>query len=69
MESLTIIFAIAIIFGALGAYLAEKKGRKHYEGFLLGFLFGFLGVIVEFFCLLKSLTKRNKKEVLLYYFL
>ena len=42
MESLTIIFAIAIIFGALGAYLAEKKGRKHYEGFLLGFLFGFL---------------------------
>tara|TARA_B100001059_G_scaffold231246_1_gene266757 strand:- start:9288 stop:9467 length:180 start_codon:yes stop_codon:yes gene_type:complete len=59
MESLTIIFAIAIIFGALGAYLAENKGRKHYEGFLLGFLFGFLGVIVEFFLPSKKLDKKK----------
>ena len=59
MESLTIIFAIAIIFGALGEYLAEKKGRKHYEGFLLGFLFGFLGVIVEFFLPPKKLDKKK----------
>lgn len=55
MESLTIIFAIAIIFGALGAYIAEKKGRKHYEGFLLGFL----GVIVEFFLPSKKLDKKK----------
>ena len=59
MQSLIIIFAIAIIFGALGAYLAEKKGRKHYEGFLLGFLFGFLGVIVEFFLPSKKLDKKK----------
>ena len=59
MQSLIIVFAIAVVFGALGAYLAEKKGRKHYEGFLLGFLFGFLGVIVEFFLPSKKLDKKK----------
>ena len=59
MESLTIIFAIAIIFGALGAYFAEKKGRKHYEGFLLGFLFGFLGIIAELFLPSKKIDKNK----------
>ena len=59
MQSLIIIFAIAVIFGAVGAYLAEKKGRKHYEGFLLGFLFGFIGVIVEFFLPSKKLDKKK----------
>ena len=59
MQSLTIIFAIAIVFGALGAYLAEKKGRKHYEGFLLGFLFGFLGLILELFLPSKKIDKNK----------
>ena len=40
MQSIAIVLAIGVFFGAIGAYLAEKKGRKHYEGFLLGFLFG-----------------------------
>ncbi len=59
MQSLTIVFAIAIVFGALGAYLAEKKGRKHYEGFLLGFLFGFLGIILELFLPSKKIDKNK----------
>ena len=47
MQSIAIVLAISVFFGAIGAYLAEKKGRKHYEGFLLGFLFGLLGVVIE----------------------
>mgnify|MGYP006090839101 FL=1 len=47
MQSIAIVLAIGVFFGAIGAYLAEKKGRKHYEGFLLGFLFGLLGVVIE----------------------
>ena len=49
MHSVLVVFAIGFIFGAIGAYIAEKKGRSHYEGFLLGFLFGLLGVIAEIF--------------------
>jgi hypothetical protein len=35
------------IFGALGSYIASQKNRSGSEGFILGFLFGPLGVIVE----------------------
>tara|TARA_B100001996_G_C18654647_1_gene590738 strand:- start:1139 stop:1309 length:171 start_codon:yes stop_codon:yes gene_type:complete len=47
MQSILIITAIGIIFGAIGAYLAERKGRNHYEGFMLGLLFGLLGILIE----------------------
>ena len=36
----------AIITGALGRYVASEKGRSGGEGFLLGFLFSILGVII-----------------------
>ena len=49
MQTFLVVFAIGFIFGAIGAYIAEKKGRSHYEGFLLGYLFGLLGVIAEIF--------------------
>lgn len=42
---LEVYIAIGVFFGAIGAYLAEKKGRTHYKGFLVGFLFGLLGVL------------------------
>lgn len=38
--------ALGIVTGALGAYLAQKKGRTHSFGFWIGFLFGFIGVII-----------------------
>ena len=59
MQSLIIVFAIAVVFGALGAYLAEKKLRKHYEVLLLGFLFGFLGIILELFLPSKKIDKNK----------
>jgi len=37
--------ALGVFFGAVGAYLAEKRGRTHYKGFLVGFFFGLLGVL------------------------
>jgi hypothetical protein len=37
--------ATGVFFGAVGAYLAEKRGRTHYKGFLVGFFFGLLGVL------------------------
>jgi hypothetical protein len=36
----------AVITGALGRYVASEKGRSGGEGFLLGFLFSILGVII-----------------------
>ena len=49
MQTFLVVFAVGFIFGAIGAYIAEKKGRSHYEGVFLGFLFGLLGVIAEIF--------------------
>jgi hypothetical protein len=37
----------AVVFGVLGQYIAIQKDRDGGEGFLLGFLFGPLGVFVE----------------------
>tara|TARA_B100000767_G_scaffold123848_1_gene118029 strand:- start:776 stop:982 length:207 start_codon:yes stop_codon:yes gene_type:complete len=50
---LEVYIAIGVFFGALGAYLSEKRGRSHSLGFWIGFLFGFLGLIFMFFFLKK----------------
>ena len=52
----SVYLAIGVFFGAIGAYLAEQRGRTHYKGFLIGFLFGFLGVLAMIFFL------KNKKK-------
>ena len=49
MWPLNLNFADRMLALLIGAYIAEKKGRSHYEGFFLGFLFGLLGVIAEIF--------------------
>ena len=36
--------ALAIGTGALGGYIAEKKGKTQRFGFVIGFLFGLIGV-------------------------
>lgn len=48
-ELLILLFLLALwlIFGFLGAYIAEQKKRSGTEGFLLGFLFGPFGCLIE----------------------
>ena len=41
-----ILILSSIIMGFLGSYVASEKNRSGTEGFLLGFLFSFLGVII-----------------------
>lgn len=36
--------ALAVGTGALGGYIAEKKGKTQRFGFVIGFLFGLIGV-------------------------
>lgn len=42
---LTTYLALGVITGAIGAYIAEQKGRSHRFGFWIGFLFGFFGIL------------------------
>lgn len=44
-----ILLAIGVLMGGIAAHIAEKKGRSHTEGFLLGFFFGLLGILLELF--------------------
>jgi len=42
---LLISLALGVATGAIGSYISEKKGRTHRFGFLIGFLFGLIGVL------------------------
>ena len=61
MQTVLVVFAIGFIFGAIGAYIAEKK--EVIMRVFLGFLFGLLGVIAEIF-----LPKKPKENKLFYNF-
>ena len=37
--------ALGVATGALGGYIAEKKGRTQRFGFVVGFLFGLIGIL------------------------
>ena len=52
--SLYVYLALGVLLGALGSYIAERRGRSHLEGFILGFLFGVIGLLIESF-----LPKKN----------
>lgn len=41
-----ILLALGIVTGGIGAFISEKKGRRHIEGFLLGFFFGLIGILI-----------------------
>jgi 4-hydroxybenzoate polyprenyltransferase len=60
---LIICLLISFFFGFLTKRLSVKKGRKSKEGFLLGFLFSFLGIIIEY--LLPSKNDFQLKKPLL----
>ena len=47
MELLIFCILIWACFGGLSVWIASQKGRSAGEGFVLGFAFGPLGVIVE----------------------
>jgi hypothetical protein len=49
MDWLVLLVALAAVFGGLGTFIAAQKRRGAAEGFVLGFLFGPLGVLVELF--------------------
>lgn len=40
------VFVVALAFGGLGSYVAAEKRRAPSEGFVIGLLFGPLGVLV-----------------------
>jgi F0F1-type ATP synthase assembly protein I len=42
---LLITLALGVATGALGGYIAEKKRRTQRFGFIIGFLFGLIGVL------------------------
>ena len=46
--------ALGVATGALGGYIAEKKGRTQRFGFIIGFLFGLIGVLGLFLIANKS---------------
>ena len=47
-------------FGALGSFIASKKGRTERFGFIIGFLFGFFGVIG--LLLMRDQTKNDQSQ-------
>jgi hypothetical protein len=47
MEVIGVLLIFAFVFGSLGNWIACQKNRDGGEGFLLGCLFGPLGVIIE----------------------
>src|SRR5437588_52348 len=47
MEVLIVFGIVWIIFGCLGAWIANQKHRDGGEGFILGLLFGPIGCLIE----------------------
>ena len=45
--SIYLYLAIGVLLGACGSFIAEKRGRSQTEGFVLGFLFGIIGLLIE----------------------
>jgi hypothetical protein len=44
---LFIVIILGIVTGIIGEWIAKKKGRREREGFWLGFLLSFIGLIIE----------------------
>ena len=40
------LIALGVVTGGIGAFISERKGRPHLEGFLLGFFFGLIGILI-----------------------
>ena len=60
-EWLFVLILAWVLLGGLAAWIAGQKNRPRMEGFLLGSLFGPLGVLVE--ALLPSLRESERPRV------
>jgi hypothetical protein len=49
MEKFTFLSLLWLLCGCLGAWIACQRGRSGLEGFIVGFLLGPLGLIIEMF--------------------
>jgi|TARA_B100000795_G_C22365185_1_gene274016 hypothetical protein len=46
LPQLLLILIFPTLFGFLGKYIANQKGRESMEGFLLGFFLSIFGIII-----------------------
>jgi hypothetical protein len=49
VEAFTFLLLLCLECSYLGAWLAGQRGRSDLEGFILGFLFGPFGLMIELF--------------------
>ena len=49
MMNIFILLALGVVTGGIGAFISEKKGRRRAEGFLLGFFFGLIGILIALY--------------------
>ena len=61
MEYIVFVIVVALVTGWLGSYVASEKNRSSSEGFWLGFLFSFIGVLIV--GMLPTKEKPVKKEL------
>ena len=62
MEDILLISLVAgLVTGFIGSYVAGEKGRSNLEGFIFGFLFSVIGVIIV--GILPTKEKPKKKEL------
>ena len=54
--------AIGVALGALGSYLCERKNRSRTMGFVLGFMFGFIGILVIVFIPKKPVIDEDQPQ-------
>ena len=54
--------AIGVALGALGSYLCERKNRSRTMGFVLGFMFGFIGILVIVFIPKKPVIDEDQSQ-------
>jgi|TARA_X000000950_G_scaffold56067_2_gene67326 vacuolar-type H+-ATPase subunit I/STV1 len=59
---LFIALAFAVGFGAIGSFIASKKGHTERFGFMIGFLFGLFGVIGLLLMSDKSKNDRSRDQ-------
>jgi len=57
------VIVVWILCGVGGAYLAKEKGRPQVEGFILGVVLGFLGLIIEACLPNKTTTAKTEDDV------
>ena len=58
MVYILFIVVVALVTGWLGSYVASEKNRSSSEGFWLGFLFSFVGVLIVGMLPTKEIPKK-----------